>query len=85
MQFKLQIEQLKQGIVNEVMTQIKPHNTLFDIDMMDVSDLEMQRDDINHKMANLKITEIPKNNEQLDVVDQLIDIRQKQFLQNLNR
>jgi|LauGreDrversion4_2_1035121.scaffolds.fasta_scaffold177163_1 hypothetical protein len=37
--------------------------------MMDVSDLEMQRDDINHKMANLKITEIPKNNEQLDVVD----------------
>lgn len=56
--------------------------------MMDINELEMQRDDINHQMANLRIEEVKQPvikqgflaQEQIKIVDEIFDRRQQQFL-----
>jgi hypothetical protein len=52
--------------------------------MMDINELEMQRDDINHQMAHLRIEEIRQPvikqgllaQEQIRIVDEIFEHRQ---------
>ena len=55
-----------------------------DVDMMDINELEMQRDEIDHQMANLRIEETKRPvvkqsmlaQEQIRIVDEIFSKRQ---------
>jgi hypothetical protein len=57
---------------------------LADVDMMDINELEMQRDEIDHQMANLRIEETKRPvvkqsmlaQEQIRIVDEIFSKRQ---------